>query len=278
MAETVSYISLQLSIRSSEPKQHHPACLCTSLYGETQAEGDARVWHILSDRIDRGGPRHHQSCILTFEKETIMTDPSSKMTENLKDHAKATAADLGDTARQAARDTAGAVREEATRRAEGARSGMADEVSDIASALRKAADEMRHGSPQERTLGQIAGGLADMSDAIRDKDLGEMLNEISGFARRNPWLFLSGMALTGFAATRFATASARRNTSDIHRDTYRRDTYRRDKHRTDDHHTDIYSGDDDKPVTASAVHASSRSSHKQPATTVRGTPTGGGER
>ncbi|SEL36913.1 hypothetical protein SAMN05421666_3480 [Roseovarius nanhaiticus] len=158
-----------------------------------------------------------------------MTDPTSKTSEDLKQQAKTATADLKESARETAKDAAGAVRSEASRRAESAKSGVAGEVSDVASALRKAADDMRDGSPQERTFGQIAGSLADVSDQIRDKDLGEMANEISSFAKRNPLLFLGGAALAGFAATRFATASARRG---------------------DD------GADTSAPVSASSVHAS----------------------
>ncbi|MFX0544444.1 hypothetical protein ACEWPL_002735 [Roseovarius sp. S1116L3] len=149
-----------------------------------------------------------------------MTESTSNKSEDLKQQAKAASADLGASARDATQDAAGAVREEATRRAESAKSGVADEVSDVATALRKAADDMRNGSPQERTIGQIAGGLADVSDTIRDKDLGQMAEELSGFAKRNPLLFLGGVALAGFAATRFATASARRDSNDVQPDPY----------------------------------------------------------
>ncbi len=140
-----------------------------------------------------------------------MTKSTSPNADEIKTKAKAAAEDLGANARETAQGAASAVREEATRRAEETKSGVANEVADVASALRKAADDMRDGSPQERTFGQIASSLADVSDSIRGKDLGEMANEISGFAKRNPMLFLGGIALAGFAATRFATASARRD-------------------------------------------------------------------
>lgn len=145
-----------------------------------------------------------------------MTKSGSDKPDELKKKAKSVSNDLESSARDTAQDAADAVRDEAGRRAESAKSGVADEVSDVASALRKAADDMRNGSPQERTFGQIAGGLADVSDNIRDKDLGEMAGELSSFAKRNPMLFLGGVALAGFAATRFATASARRDEGGRH--------------------------------------------------------------
>ena len=139
-----------------------------------------------------------------------MTQHTSSTSDDIKSKAKAATEDLGNAARQTAGDAADAVREEATRHADSAKSGVADGVSDVASALRKAADEMRDGSPQERTFGQIANSLADVSDSIRGKDLGEMASEVSSFAKRNPMLFIGGIALAGFAVTRFATASGRR--------------------------------------------------------------------
>lgn len=92
--------------------------------------------------------------------------------------------------------------------ADDAKAGVADEVKDVANALRKASQDLRGGSAQERTLGQIANGLADASDALRDKDLGEIVHAVSDVARRNPMLFLGGAVILGFAASRFAKASA----------------------------------------------------------------------
>jgi len=121
---------------------------------------------------------------------------AKKTAENLADHAK----DSADSAMQNATKAA-------ARQADAAKSSVADEVSGVASALRTAAQEMRSGSPQERTFGQIAEGLADASDALRDKDLGTMVQDVTQFARKNPLMFLGGAALIGFAATRFAKAS-----------------------------------------------------------------------
>lgn len=94
-----------------------------------------------------------------------------------------------------------------------AKDAAADEVKGVASALRTAAEEMRSGSPQERTFSQIAEGLADASDAMKNKDLGEMVGAVSDFAKRNPMVFLGSAALIGFAATRFAKASSDNSTS-----------------------------------------------------------------
>ena len=117
---------------------------------------------------------------------------------------------LAEQARATAQGAVDDVTTEAASRADAAKESVADEMSGISSALRTAAREMRDGSPQERTFGQIADGLADAAEAIRGKDLGEMVGDLTGYARRNPMVFIGGAVLVGFVATRFAVASDRR--------------------------------------------------------------------
>jgi gas vesicle protein len=128
--------------------------------------------------------------------------------QTIKDGIKATAAKASDEAKTQAHDVMEKVTSEAANYADGAKKAAADEVKGVASALRTAADELRSGSAQERTFSQLADGLADASDAMRDKDLGEIVTAASDFAKRNPAVFLGGAVLLGFAATRFAKASS----------------------------------------------------------------------
>lgn len=131
---------------------------------------------------------------------------------------KESAAGIGDTARSAVQEATEAVRDKAAEQTDRAREAVAGEVSGVAQALRTAADELRDGSAQERTFAQIADTLADAAEAIRGKDLGEVVSEASHMARRHPVAFLGGAALLGFTAIRFAKAG-------------RSDTGRRSAHR-----------------------------------------------
>lgn len=133
--------------------------------------------------------------------------PSAGQDKPVTEDAKRKAAELGEQAKSAAHTIVEDAASAATGKANEAKSSVADEISGTASALRTAAEEMRSGSPQERTFGQIAEGLADASEAMRDKDLSTMVQDVSTFARKNPLVFLGGAALIGFAATRFAKAS-----------------------------------------------------------------------
>ncbi len=141
-----------------------------------------------------------------------MSDPNSNRSHTGREagkDAKQAGERLAEDARSTVEELSGRARDEAWSQAERARSGVAGEVSGIADALRRAAEEMRYGSLQERTFGQIAEGIADMSETIRDRDVGQLAGDVSDFARRNPVAFLGGAALAGFAATRFAKASVR---------------------------------------------------------------------
>ena len=129
------------------------------------------------------------------------------------DKVKSAAKSVAEEAKSAALSAADTAKKEAQARAESARDGVADEVKTVASALRDASEDLRSGTPHERAIGQMAGTLADASDAIRNQDLGEMVNSVSDFARKNPAVFLSSAALLGFAAARFAKASDSAETS-----------------------------------------------------------------
>ncbi|WP_424929755.1 hypothetical protein [Amaricoccus tamworthensis] len=135
-------------------------------------------------------------------------EPRKSGAEESAEKAKAAANDARNEIRSSAEKVTETVTSEAAAYAKSAKSTTADEISDVASALRTAADELRSGSPQARTFSQIADGLADASEALRDRDLGETVSDVNNFARRNPLAFLGGAALVGFAATRFAKASS----------------------------------------------------------------------
>lgn len=94
---------------------------------------------------------------------------------------------IADQAKEAASETAETV------------GRAADRVGD---SLRSVAGDLKDGSLQERTFGQIAQSLADVSDALREKEIGQMGRDVADFARRNPVLFAGAAALLGYAVVR----------------------------------------------------------------------------
>ena len=134
---------------------------------------------------------------------------AAEAAETVSAKAREAAADVKAQAARVAQEAAETAKAEAYARGESAKRSAADEIGNVGHALRKAADEMRGGSPQERTFGYLASTLADASDSVREKDLAEMVDDVTGFARRNPLLFVTGAALLGFAVSRFGKATQR---------------------------------------------------------------------
>ncbi|PRY22134.1 hypothetical protein CLV78_10758 [Aliiruegeria haliotis] len=119
--------------------------------------------------------------------------------ETTGDAVKSTAQELKSGAEDildSARDTADTTAERV--------SNAVDRASDT---LRGAANSLREGSLQERTFGQLAASLADASDAIRDRDLGQLSKDVSSYARNNPIVFIGGAALLGFAVANMMNKS-----------------------------------------------------------------------
>ena len=145
------------------------------------------------------------------QEQTIQNDTQTDVAStvnSLSEEALSIAGSVAADLKAAAERTYDATIAEVKSQANDAKTNAANDVKDVATALRKASEDLRGGSAQERTLGQIASTLADASDALRNKDLGEILQAASRVARDNPMLFLGGAALLGFAASRYAKASA----------------------------------------------------------------------
>lgn len=93
-------------------------------------------------------------------------------------------------------------------------------TSSIGSTLRSVAQDLHNGSSQEQVLGQVVNSLADASDALRDNDMDDAIQNADSFARSNPLIFLADATLAGFAATRLVKAATAQDTSQPHSDTH----------------------------------------------------------
>ena len=142
--------------------------------------------------------------------------------------AKSGAAEFAETARERAREMADEAKTRAYEYGRDYKDDAANETSKIANALRKAADDLHDGSPQERVFAKLADTVADTADGMRDMELDEMAYAVNDFARRNSAAFLGGAALLGFVAARFMKASARhddKRTSGYGQGTYGQSAY-----------------------------------------------------
>jgi gas vesicle protein len=84
----------------------------------------------------------------------------------------------------------------------------ADFVGGVAGAIRRAANEFDHEIPQAaHYIRRAAEQVENVSDALRRRDIAELVGGVRDFARRQPTAFLGATVLVGFAAVRFLKSS-----------------------------------------------------------------------
>lgn len=128
--------------------------------------------------------------------------------EGLKDQAQAAAEGLKRRARGLADDAKARARSTVNQEKDSA----AERLHAFAGTLRSAADELkeRHQHLSAGCVEHAADGLEGVSDALRGRDLDELVGSVEDFARQRPAAFLGGALLAGLALARFMKSSAER--------------------------------------------------------------------
>lgn len=114
------------------------------------------------------------------------------------DQAKAEAAGLLGQAKDRAEDLV-----------EDGKTAGAAHATGLARAIQHAADELEGSSPDIARHVRAAGdSIKGIAEAMRERSAGQLLEDVSDFARRQPTLFFGAAAMAGFALVRFARSSA----------------------------------------------------------------------
>lgn len=83
------------------------------------------------------------------------------------------------------------------------------ELDNIASALRKAGSELGDsGGVATKLVSTIADRVESAGRSLDGKELGDVVDDLERFARRNPATFISGAIAVGFLASRFFKSNA----------------------------------------------------------------------
>lgn len=99
--------------------------------------------------------------------------------------------------------------------AEQQKAAGADQVEGIARAVGKAADELEAASPQLAQYVRNAASAAEgFSSSLRNRNFGEILEDVTAYARREPVMFFGITVAAGFAISRFLKSSAERAASE----------------------------------------------------------------
>jgi hypothetical protein len=138
-----------------------------------------------------------------------MADDAKGMAKETKDAAASRASELADGARAKAAEMGDQAKDMASAKAEEAKGYATSEIDRQAESIRSAGREFGDDSYQAHAADYLAQNLSQAAEVIRGKDMGDLVDDLSLFARRNPGLFLGGAALLGFAAVRLMKASER---------------------------------------------------------------------
>ncbi|WP_417308348.1 hypothetical protein [Devosia sp.] len=152
--------------------------------------------------------------------------------KDLETRVKQDAADVAATARRDFKDVgeevkhqAEAIGDEAKAQADNAineakgfagdqKNRFAGQIDGVAGGLSKAADELEgEGQAAAPYLRMAADRAHQLTGALRDNDVDDLVAKAQDFGRKQPAAFLGAAALLGFAASRFVTASASRRTA-----------------------------------------------------------------
>jgi hypothetical protein len=152
----------------------------------------------------------------TYTRSNDLSSKASDMVREIKSQAedlKGRAADaIAQNASQAKEAGAGFA-QSATRKVEDVLTNQkamgADYIASLAQAADRAANEFDNDLPQAaQYIRQASQTMSSVADQIRDREVRDLLGEVTDFARRQPTLVFGGAMLLGFAALRFLKSSA----------------------------------------------------------------------
>jgi hypothetical protein len=150
---------------------------------------------------------------------TRSTDVSGKASDMVREFTSQ-ATNLRDSAADAFSQNASQMKESGAGFAKGATSKVenvlssqkavgADYISSIAQAAERAAKEFDTDMPQAaQYIRQASQTINGMADKIREREVRDLVSELTDYARRQPTLVFGGAMLLGFAALRFLKSSA----------------------------------------------------------------------
>jgi hypothetical protein len=125
---------------------------------------------------------------------------ASELTQKAADTVKTQAGNLTDQAKEVASDA----REKLLTSVSDQKAAGADYVGNVANIIRRTAYEFDNEMPQAgHYIRKAAAQLENVSEAMRNKNMSEIVGNVQDFARKQPTAFFGAAVLLGFAAVRF---------------------------------------------------------------------------
>jgi hypothetical protein len=134
----------------------------------------------------------------TFGRD--MKDQASDLTQAATQVVKTQAGDLAASAKEMASDAGDKLRATVTEQ----KAVGADYVGNVANIIRRTAYEFDGEMPQAgHYIRKAASQLDNVSQALRNQDVSQIVGNVQDFARKQPTAFLGAAVLLGFATVRF---------------------------------------------------------------------------
>jgi hypothetical protein len=100
------------------------------------------------------------------------------------------------------------LKDEGKQRLERGKATAAEQVDQVANALKSAGDELGGQSTLGNYANQFAGSIGRLGSRLRDSSIEDLASEMQAAARRNPGLFVLGGLTLGIVLARLAKAAA----------------------------------------------------------------------
>jgi uncharacterized protein YjbJ (UPF0337 family) len=144
---------------------------------------------------------------------------------------KETAGQVADQAQQAVGQVADQARQQVSSRLASQKDRAAESLTSVAQALRQTGQQLREQDQQAVTgyIDSLASRVEGVSSYLEHNDLGQLVDDVERFARRQPALFLGGAFALGLLGARFFKSSrpATRSTGRYDDNTYMAQRQRR---------------------------------------------------
>ncbi|RWC69558.1 MAG: hypothetical protein EOS71_27705 [Mesorhizobium sp.] len=136
----------------------------------------------------------------------------SEISDRLQKETQSAAEALHDARDEIARravDYASEAQDALSERAEETQRDIGSSLAAFGGALRAASDHLanKEQSAASKFMLDAAGGLESLSSSLRQKPLGQVLEDVQSFGRQNPGALIAGSVLAGLALGRFMKAS-----------------------------------------------------------------------
>jgi hypothetical protein len=129
-----------------------------------------------------------------------LKDQTSELTQKAADTVKTQASNLTEQAKDVASDAGDKLRASVSAQ----KAAGADYVGNVANIIRRTAYEFDTEMPQAgHYIRKAAAQIENVSEAMRNKNMSEIVGNVQDFARKQPTAFFGAAVLLGFAAVRF---------------------------------------------------------------------------